>query len=275
MPVVNKVNPSSQPNAASAIQRIQAVSSLTNRPLRMSIYGRPKVGKTRLCATFPKPVLIIGTEDGTESIGPIKDVDMVVIKHTDEVRDLVDHAIASKKWQTLALDNATQMQGMKLAELLGLDETPIQHARGAAMKVDNQEYSLQTKQVLNHMLRFPGNVVITSHEKNHTTEEEASDLMKPAVSSGVSKAVAMWLNGICSYVCQCFIREQVKLEDIGDGSGIMLEKPTGKAEYCLRIGAHPIYWCGFRMPLGVELKQDVIVNPTFDKIMLAIQGKKV
>jgi hypothetical protein len=274
MPVVNSVNPNAKP-AASAIQRIKSVASLSNRPLRMSLYGRPKVGKTRLCATFPKPILIIGTEDGTESIGAVKDVDMVVIKHTDEVRDLVDHAISSKKWQTLALDNATQMQGMKLAELLGLDETPIQHARGAAMKVDNQEYSLQTKQVLNHMLRFPGHVVFTAHEKNHNEEGGSSELMLPSVTSAISKAVAGWLNGICSYVCQAFIREQMKLEDIGDGSGTMLEKPTGKAEYCLRIGAHPIFWTGFRIPLGLELKQDVIVNPTFDKIMLAIQGKKV
>jgi hypothetical protein len=271
MPVVNKVNPNSQ-DVASPIQRIKPVSSLTNRPLRMSIYGRPKTGKTRLCATFPKPVLIIGTEDGTESIGAAKDVDIVVIKHTNEVRSLVDHAIATKKWQTLALDNATQMQGMKLAEMLGMEEAPIQHSRGAVTKVDNQEYSLQTKQVLNHMLRFPGHVVFTAHEKNHNEEGDNNGLMLASVTSAVSKAVAGWLNGICSYVCQTFIREQTVQEEI---DGIVLEKSTGKAEYCLRVGPHPIFWTGFRMPLGVELKQDVIVNPDYNKIMAALQGKKV
>lgn len=262
------------------LDRITAVKQVQREGLKFSIYGRPKTGKTRVAASFPKPVMFIATEDGTESIGPADDVDMCLIQKTDEIRILVDHACkgglskqSRKPYQSIALDNATQMQSMLLAEMLGLDHIPIQHARGAVQNVDNQEYSMRTKELLAYLLKFKGNVIFLAHEKNHTEDGTQSDLIIPTIGSSVSKAVANWLNGVCSYVCQTFIREEKVQQDVG--GGVMMETGTGKGQYCLRIGAHPIYMTGFRVPPGRDkYVPDAIVNPTYDKIMEVINGTK-
>ena len=56
------------------------------------------------------------------------------------------------------------------------------------------------------------------------------------------------------------------------GKKTLVRKTRGKGiEYCLRIGAHPIYMTGFRVPVGTVLP-DMIVDPSFEKIDKLIQG---
>ena len=52
----------------SVMSRIVPVSEITHETVRMSLYGGPKTGKTRFACTFPKPLLIMGTEEGTASV---------------------------------------------------------------------------------------------------------------------------------------------------------------------------------------------------------------
>ena len=82
--------------------------------------------------------------------------------------------------------------------------------------------------------------------------------------------MAGWLNGICDHLCQTFIREQTVDTDIGDGT--MMPVGTGKGEYCLRVGAHPVYMAGLRVLIGAQMP-DVIVNPTYEKIKEIVDGK--
>ena len=58
--------------------RIVPVGSL-KKGIKLLAYGRGKTGKTRLFSTFPKPALLIGTEDGTNSIADVKGVDVFVL----------------------------------------------------------------------------------------------------------------------------------------------------------------------------------------------------
>lgn len=276
MPVIEKQNnqPIDPSKIENPIDRITAVKNLVRKGLRISIYGEPKTGKTRLVATFPKPVLIIGTEDGTDSIKNIDGVDFVQIKHTREIEPLVKHA-NTKRYATCALDTITSLQNMIYTEMLGLESIPLQRSAAAFASIDNQEYSFNTKRALNHMFEFTGNVIFTAHERDHTKKEEkgksaGSELLMPRVGSSISTGVAGWLNGICDHVCQTFKREQVIMEQAGEG--ITVPVPTGKGEYCLRIGPHPIYMAGCRIPLGAQMP-DVIVNPNYQKLKEVIDGK--
>jgi len=269
-PTVHKMSPTDLAKIENPIDRIQAVKDVTRTGMVVSIYGEAKSGKTRLLSTFPKPLLIIGTEDGTGSISNVPDVDFVMIRKSADVSLLVDHAINSRKYKTVGLDNATFLQQFVLAEMLGMPEVPKQFPRGVMAGVDNQEYSAITKNTLAQLQRFApyGNVVWLSHERDHTSKENKGiapslELMSPVVTSAVSKAVAIWLNGIADYVCQTFKRG--KLEKVDDGVGGFIEQHTDKGEYCLRVGPHPIYMTGFRVPMGVELP-DVIVDPSYAKM---------
>lgn len=272
MPVVDKQNPNQTIKGltGSLEDRIQSVKEIKRPGMRVSLYGRPKTGKTRLISTFPKPVFIMGSEDGTDSISNVDDVKFVLLRKSTEVSEYVQ--IANRKgYNTIAMDNCTQFQSMILAEMLGLEKVPIQHERGVMASIDNQEYSKRTKDGLASLLDFKGNIIFTAHEKNFNEDNVTqSDLILPTYTSFLSKAVANWLNGICDYVCQTFIRQEMKEQDIGDG--IISTLPTGKGEYCLRVGPHPIFWTGFRVPTNVVLP-DVIVNPTYAKMREVIEGR--
>lgn len=241
--------------------------------MRISIYGEPKTGKTRLLASFPKPVLIIGTEDGTDSISNLDGVDFVPINSTSEVDALVAHAQTSpKKYATLGLDNATTLQAMKYSEMLGQTGIPLQKSSAAFEKIDNQEYSYLTKEILNKLFLFKGNVVFTAHERDHTDKKNptpVSDLLVPRVGSALSKGVAGWLNGICDQVCQTFKRKKVIVEVV---EGLRIEHPTDSGEFCLRCGPHPIYMAGLRVPIGAYVP-DVVLNPTYEKIKKIVDGQ--
>lgn len=278
MPVVDKQNPNQilKLPTGNPLDRIQSVSKMSMGPIRLCMYGRAKTGKTRLISTFPKPVMILGTEDGTKSIRGIKDVDFVMLQKANETKTFVD--IANQKgYKTLAIDNCTQYQALVLAEMLGLESVPTQFGRGAVKSIDNQEYSKRTKDGLSALLDFRGHILFTAHEKDYTkrsednnsTEQVHSDLIVPTIGSAVSNAVGGWLHAVCDYICQTFIRQEVTREMV---EGFAVETPTGKGEYCLRVGPHPIYLTGFRIPPDA-LMPDVIVNPNYEKVAEVIEGR--
>lgn len=285
MPVVDKQNPNQQPvMTGNLADRIRSVTQIPRERITMCIYGQPKVGKTRLLATFPKPVLIIGTEDGTDSIANVEDVDYFPIRNTTEIPQIITLANQRKilsraknaPYITCGLDNATQAQSMKLSEMLGIEGIPLQHERGVMARIDNQEYSHKTKDMLNEMFKFNGHVVFLCHERDQNRKDEKKestnphdDLLRPYINAGLSKQVAEWLTGTVKHVVQTFIRSKVIVEIVDD---MRLETPTGEGEYCLRTGPHSIFKAGLRVPVGSKVP-DVIVNPTFDKILKVIVGK--
>ena len=64
------------------LSRIKPIE-MHDSKLNLSLYGRSGSGKTTLACTFPKPLLLIGTEDGTQSVYNIKGVDFVRVDTTD------------------------------------------------------------------------------------------------------------------------------------------------------------------------------------------------
>jgi len=284
MPVVNKQNQNQPLMSGNPADRIRSVIEMPRTRITMCVYGQPKTGKTRLLASFPKPVLIIGTEDGTDSVSNVDDVDYFPLRNTGEIPSILNlvntgkivSRNGKKSYTTVGLDNCTQAQSMKLSEMLGLEGIPLQHERGVMARIDNQEYSHKTKDMLNEMFKFKGHVVFLCHEREQNNKDSAnssptSDLIKPYFNASLSKQVSEWLTGSVQHVVQTFIREG-KTVIAGDDGSEAVEIGTGKGEYCLRTGPHPVYKAGLRVPVGVMIP-DVIVNPTYQKIEMVITGK--
>lgn len=260
-----------------ASARIQAVSDVDSGGIKVSLYGRSKTGKTRLTATFKKPVLIIGGEDGTRSIRNAKGVDFVLAESSVEIMELlVDIEAGKLQYATVALDTASALQDMVLRELLGLKELPPQLSWGFASRETWGTVALKTKEILRRFTELKNmNVVITAHERNFKDEGDANELITPTVGSALSPQTTNWLNGAVEYICQTFIREKiVEKEVVGpDKKKHTMKTKTGGAEYCLRVGPHPVYMTGFRLPLGSNPLPEVIVDPTYEKILALVQGK--
>lgn len=270
MPKISKGETSS----SGVLSRIKKVKDLVPGGIKMSIYGRSKTGKTRLGASFPKPVLIMGSEDGTQSIRATDKVDFVKIQHSSECRVVIENAV-SLGYKTFFVDTASTLHDIILAEILGVEKIPPQNYWGMATRDQYAQAAMKIKTILREAIALPMNVLIAAHERNFNEDTEGSEILTPVVGSSLTPSVCRWLNGAVDYICQTFIRAEMRenrTEVPGEEEVHISYETTGKAEYCLRIGPHPIYTTGFRLPEGYTLP-DVIVNPTYEKVAGVINGK--
>lgn len=251
-----------------------------NATVKLSLYGRSGSGKTTLACDFPKPLMLIGTEDGTKSVHNISGIDYVRIKESPELGELVDHARESGKYKSVVLDTASNLQDMILREVLGLEELPPQKSWGMASRQQYGQCALQTKerlgQILNLADHYDINAIIIAQERNFNEDADTdSEDLLPSIGSALSPSVTGWLNPACDYIGHTFIRnrygeKRIKLKG-GKKETVQRVKLKG-VEFCLRTGPNPIFTTKFRKPKGRELP-DVLVDPTYEKILALIKGE--
>lgn len=260
--------------------------------IKLLVYGKGKTGKTQLACSFPKPVLIIATEDGTKSVNNVPGVDFLRIALSEEVSTLaegVGNGVGScwkgdKKvaqgdgdpYASVCIDTAGGLQDQILKEVLGLDEVPVAKSWGITDRQTWQVVGTQLKERMRHVLdladKFDKDVVVIAHERNFT-EEGDGEILMPTVGAALTPSATNWLNGACDYICQTFIRAETKTEtSVMAGKQVSMIKPTGRAQYCLRVGPHATFMTGFRRPRSAKALPDLIVDPTYAKILELIQG---
>jgi hypothetical protein len=225
-------------------------------------------------SSFPKPLLLLGTEDGTASVKRIKGVDFVKIERSEDLDEL--RPVIREKYKSCVLDTGGGLQDIVMKEVLGLEDMPIEKSWGLAGRNDWGTIGVQTKTRLKELLDLAEldgvNVVIIAHERSFDDDMADTGVIFPTVGSALSPSVTNWLNGACEYVCQTFIREQ-KEEKTRSRGKISIKKKTGKAEYCLRVGPHSIFMTGFRLEDLTKVLPDCIVNPSYAKVKNLIEGE--
>lgn len=268
-----KKKPSS---SGSVLSRIVSVDDLEVTGIRLNLYGRGKSGKTRLACTFPKPLLLMGFEDGTKSV---RGVDFVRLYKSDEIAQVIE-ILKEGKYKTAVLDTASALQDIILSEILGLEDTPVQKSWGFASREQWAQCTIQMKERLRSLLDISEktglNVVVIAQERNFNQDDagQQNDLVTPTIGSSLSPSTATWLNAACDYICHMVIRKKYKMKqiEIGGKKSTPIREETGECEYCLQVGPDPVYMTGFRLPPGVSLP-DVIVDPNYEKIHALISGK--
>ncbi len=274
----------------SVLSRIAPLDDINVNRMKVSLFGTIGTGKTRLAGTFPKPMLIVGGEKGTDSIAGTKGVDFVQVfygRMGDDFQELVEIA-GSGKYATVVVDGLTKLRDIRVAEIMGLGSAPMQKGWGFAGRDEWTECANSLKHMLNPLLNLPNvmdlNVVFCSHESEINGEGKSqgvdlnsdSSIIKPCVSSMLGKSLAIWLNGDCNHVCQTFIRPGKELRTFPDpkrkGKTIQKEVSTGKPQWCIRTQPHDVYTIKFRVALGRPDPPEVIVDPSYEKMVKLIQG---
>lgn len=252
------------------------VCDMPTTGLGFCIYGRGKTGKTTLACGFPKPLLLVGTENGTKSVRSFKKVDFLRLTHSSQIDEIAAAVVG--RYKSIVLDTASGLQDIIMKEILGLDDLPVEKSWGMASREQWQSCGVQTKERLRSLLNLSEtdgiNTVIIAHERNFN-DEGGSDLIFPTVSAALTPSTAGWLNGACDYLCQAFLREQtiIKAVKVAGKEGATMTQRTGRIEYVLRIGPHPVYMTGFRrVHVEGEVMPDVIVDPSYTKIKELIDG---
>lgn len=312
MPIVNRQNPkhtttqSRTPTSSVSIPNVldRIIPVTLAEGLKFCVYGRGKTGKTRLACTFPKPALIIGTEDGTKSVIGRPGIDFVQIRQSGELTELVKALRNDLKsvwipngtgwaklptrtghpYKTVCQDTAGGLQDLILKEVLNLEEIPVQKTWGLTDRQTWGTIGIQFKERMRELLDLSDlkkmSVVVIAHERNFDDESKDGELLNPVVGAALTKSAATWLNGAVDYICQTFIRDKeisktstVRGPD-GKQKPVIITQKTGKPEFCLRTGPHAMYITGFRLP-EANILPDLIVDPSYEKILKIIKGEKL
>lgn len=255
--------------AASILDRIQVVTEDTTG-IVMSIYGRSGTGKTTLWGTFPQPILglICSGMGELKSLPKVEGIHTAPVISSEDIAEVVEMQKQTQKYATIVLDHATGFQDRLLAEILGLDKVPEQKSWGMATREQYGQCALQFKTLLRPLIDLAENgthIVVVAQEKTSDARDD-TDVIQPTVGSALTGSAAGWLNTMCDYIVQTYLREKTtkKTVTIG-GESTDVHTPTGEVEYCLRTAAHPVYTARFRKEKGTKLPE-CIVDPTFEKI---------
>ena len=248
--------------------------------VKLNVYGRGKTGKTRFACTFPQRLMLIGaaglgTEKGTKSLGRMKGSKFFPLGHSEEIEELAVIAVEDE-YASIILDTAGGLQERVVDEYLSR-EASVKKDWRTVPKGDWVPINAKTIQRLRCLLDLADqhgkHVVIIAHERNFGDEASDNEFLLPSVGSALTPGVAGWLDGACDYICGTFIREATEMRQVKlAGKKKAVARKTGGMEYCLRVGPHPVFKTGFRLPPGVELP-DVIVDPTYAKVASLIQGE--
>jgi hypothetical protein len=265
----------------SVLDRIQPIG-FDSEGIKINIYGRSGTGKTTFWSTFPRPILALICS-GLDKPGELRsidtpenreEIDHVVIHTSSEIGEVAGHYRDVGKWATLVLDHASGLQDIITRELLNLNEIPVQLTWGMATQSQWGQIGIQVKERLRTLLNLQGNVVIVAQERDFNVDGD-SEVLLPYVASALMPSIVGWLNPAVDYICQTFIRNETvekrgaKIAGVATTSKIK----TGKIEYGLRVKPDDVYTIKFRMPKGWTFQPEVLIDPSFDKVMKIIKGE--
>lgn len=283
MPIVTKTKPPLKKMVKKTIGRQTQSSSVLDRIrpmefnpyLKILIYGVSGTGKTTTWATFPGKILSIICSGGNKS-GELRSVNtkeyrekikQVEIKSCSDLVELINFLSTDDEFSTVVLDHASGFQDLKLKEILGIEEIPVQKSWGLASQQQYGQCTLECKETLRALLNLDKNVIIIAQERDFKNEGADGELLIPVVGAALSPSLTGWLNTAVDYICQTFKRQKevVKTSKL-NGKTRSIRVKTNEVEYCLRTGPSPVYTTKFRIPKGIKLPE-IIVDPSYDKMV--------
>ncbi len=251
-----------------------------NTGIKMLIYGKSGTGKTSLWGSFPGPILAVICSGGTKP-GELRTLDApefhakvktVTLEASSELREIVDHIKQTEAFKTIVLDHASGFQDLTLREILGVDELPAQKSWGMASQQQYGQSTLMCKGSFRALLSLDCNVIIIAQERVFG-DESNSEITAPNIGAALTPAVTSWLNPACDYVVQTFIRAKMETTTTSIRGKQETSQVRGAGfEFCLRTAPHDVYLTKFRMPKGKVKLPEVIVDPSYEKILKLIKG---
>lgn len=245
---------------------------------KLLVYGESKVGKTRISVTFPKPMLLVGFEDGTDSVVGTPGVKFILIESIAEYQEIIQ-SMPDSGYKSIALDTVTGLQDIVFKEFLNLSKTPSHKTWGDA---DQQQWGIIGGQVKDHLRdlfdladKHLINVVVTAQQRDFPPPKGAESIGVPRIGPAVQPMVMIYLNATVEYITQAYKQQRIIKEkvDAGDGTFEEVERYTNDMDYLLRLEDHPLYATGFRRRPDLPPLRGSLVNPTFDALISIIRGE--
>ena len=271
-PQVKKIAPPAQPVSPQANGIWARVTPITEnkKPDIINFYGISGTGKTTLACQWPKPLLLIGAEDGTKSVATMPGVDFIRLQASEEIGELFEGVrqgrnarTISKPYATVVVDTVTSYQALTLKEVLGLDRIPHSKTWGMATMDQYGQSAIMTKTMIQEAVDLAETYklchVILLTQEGSNKEDNKSELVRPKIMAELSKSVRAFFNPVCDYLLQTFQLQRVKESKTTheDGTETTFTEPTNLVDFCLRTRPHPDYNTKFRCKEGMVLPEYV------------------
>lgn len=253
--------------------------------LRMCIYGDSATGKTTFWASFPGKIGIFVTSKETKdelisvAIPEVMEkTHIYVLEETGQLHDIMSKLKKDRAFETIVIDNMTDLQFMILKEQLDLDEEPAQLSWGIADQETWGIVTSKTKEAIRSFYSYNGNALVIAHEREFKPN---SQFVESYMGPALTPSAAGFLTRRSNYVVNTFTQpqvEKVKRKRRGkvvkkDGVIQYKEVETGEMDYCLRVKPCMDYLIKFRKPKHVRFKDSFIVDPSYEKVLKLIQQK--
>jgi phage nucleotide-binding protein len=177
--------------AIAAVEKRIVPVSQAEPHLKVLVYGRNGMGKTRFACTAPKCLVVDVAEKGTKSVRTYKDVDVYPARSWREVVWAYWFLKAGgHEYESVVLDTITGMQNVCMVEVLkeAGDRDPTKDPKTASMRDWGKLAQLMKEQLLNFR-NLPMHVIFTAQERTYDNEEEERLERVPDLSPG-SRATA-------------------------------------------------------------------------------------
>lgn len=252
-------------------------------------YGQSGTGKTTLASTFPGPILLCDVRDrGTDSVVGIDNLDVTEIESWEDLERV--YWFLKKhpgKYKTVIIDTMSQLQQLVVEDILAEKGKDAEEAGGWGTMTQKEwgEVASRIKPMIINLRDLKMDVIFIAQHRvfNMPTEEDEtsnSTMLAPEVGPALMPSVGKFLNAAVSIIGNTYIRERVET------TRRMVKNPRNPKlkpkevidevkhiEYCLRVGPNPTYITKVRKGREIPLP-DVITDPTYEKIMNILKGKK-
>ena len=251
----------------SIADKIKPVGDIPNYTA-MLIYGESGSGKTAFASSFPKKSLLLDLrEKGTETIAKVAGIDVLPIDTWEEFEEAFWMLDSDSLYESVILDQITSLQTIAMDKIR--EEGDMDASDTFSRRDWGQMSGLMQTWLMNYrnLWSKEKNICFLAHQRVFTGDEESGEnQIEPSVGARLSPSVSSFMNGAVSVIGNTFIRERF----VGTGS----EKERF-VDYCMRVGPHAYYRSKIRLPPGSVEIPDVIVNPTFEKIMKLSRGESL
>jgi hypothetical protein len=225
------------------------------------VYGDNGTGKTTFGSTMPNVLFLDCNEKGTKSAKG-SGAKAKRLNGWEDIYNAYWYLKAGKHpYKSVIIDTGTNLEDMCLRYVMDKDmESDTSRDPEMATIRDYGKRAALMKPWIINFRDLPMNVLFLC-QKGTANEEAPEDENEvfPAMSEKSRKCMC----GAVDFIGYTYKKE--KLEDDGKG------KANAKTLYCLRIGPSERYLTKVRLPIGVKLEKDVLVNPTFEKVWNIMQ----
>lgn len=231
--------------------------------LTVLCYGQAGRGKTVFACSFPKPLLLLDIrEEGQDSVADVAGVELLAVERWQDLEDAYWMLSTGKtKYKSVVIDQLTAMQALAMAETrerLGMKPTdPLSQRSWGNISGLMQTWTYNFRELKKKKLH----ICFNAHERLRDAEETDDERIAPSVGSNLVPSVSSFVNGAVAVIGNAFIREKIDKK-----------AKTREVEFCMRIGPHAYYAAKIRRPVSAGPAPDVIVNPTFDKLLKITKG---